>query len=173
MNKISIKYSYMIFLILSLAFIRFIPHAPNFTPIIAMSIYAGIKFNNKYLALMVPLFSMVISDLFIGLHSSMLAVYFCIVLNVFMGMCFYNKFTFIKYMTLSLIGSCLFFIITNFSVWVLSGMYVHTLTGLISCYILAIPFFVNTISSSLFFGGAIYLATIILEKKLFTNTAIN
>ena len=76
MDKISIKYSYMIFLILSLAFIRLIPHAPNFTPIIAMSIYAGIKFNNKYLALMVPLFSMVISDLFIGLHSSMLAVYF-------------------------------------------------------------------------------------------------
>ena len=90
MNSNSIKHSYMIFLILSLAFIRLIPHAPNFTPIIALSIYAGIKFNNKYLALMVPLFSMVLSDLFIGFHLNMLAVYFCIVLNVFMGMCFYN-----------------------------------------------------------------------------------
>ncbi len=172
MNSNSIKYSYMIFLILSLAFIRLIPHAPNFTPIIALSIYAGIKFNNKYLALMVPLFSLVLSDLFIGFHSSMLAVYFCIVLNVFMGMCFYNKFNFVNYMTLSLIGSCLFFIITNFSVWVLSGMYVHTLAGLISCYILALPFFTNTIISSLFFGAGIYLVTVILEKKLFKNTAV-
>jgi len=49
MNLSFIKYSYPVILILSLAFIRLLPHAPNFTPIIAISIYAGIKFNNKYL----------------------------------------------------------------------------------------------------------------------------
>ncbi|MFL2683207.1 MAG: DUF6580 family putative transport protein [Alphaproteobacteria bacterium] len=97
MNVTSIKYSYAILLILSLALIRLVPHAPNFTPIIAISIYAGIKFNNKYLALVVPIFSMVISDFFIGFHSSMLAVYGCIVLNVFIGIFFSRKFTLIKY----------------------------------------------------------------------------
>jgi hypothetical protein len=51
-------------------------------------------------------------------------------------------------------------------------MYVHTLAGLISCYILALPFFTNTIISSLFFGAGIYSATVILEKKLFKNTAV-
>ena len=166
MNLNSIKCSYMILLILSLAFIRLIPHAPNFTPIIAISIYAGLKFNNKYLALFVPLVSMVISDLFIGLHSSMLAVYFCIVLNVFMGMYFISKLTFMKYIYLTFLGSCIFFIVTNFSVWMMSGMYPSTLEGLMSCYILAIPFFANTISSSLFFGSIIYLITITIDKKL-------
>ena len=38
--------------------------------------------------------------------------------------------------------------------------------------ILALPFFTNTIISSLFFGAGIYLATVILEKKLFKNTAV-
>ena len=164
MNLKSIKYSYAILLILSLAFIRLIPHAPNFTPIIAISIYAGIKIKNKYLALVIPILSMFLSDLFIGLHSNMLAVYFCILLNVFIGFYFSNKFSFTKYMYLSFLGACIIFIITNFSVWMLSKMYPLSIEGLISCYILALPFFHNTLASSLFFGCIIYFTTIIFEK---------
>ena len=173
MNLTSIKYSYAILLILSLTLIRLLPHAPNFTPIIAISIYAGIKFNNKYLALVVPIFSMVISDFFIGFHSSMLAVYGCIVLNVFIGIFFSRKFTLIKYIYLSFIGACIFFIVTNFSVWMLSGMYPATLEGLTSCYILALPFFQNTLISTLFFASVIFYATIIFDKYIDRRVQFN
>ena len=164
MNLSFIKYSYPVILILSLAFIRLLPHAPNFTPIIAISIYAGIKFNNKYLALLIPILSMVISDLFIGFHSSMLAVYLCIVMNVFIGIFFIKKFTLLNYMYLSFLGACNFSIITNFSVWILSNMYPLTIEGLIMCYLLALPFFQNTLISSLFFGCLIFYTTIIFDK---------
>ena len=164
MNLSFIKYSYPVILILSLAFIRLLPHAPNFTPIIAISIYAGIKFNNKYLALLIPILSMVISDLFIGFHSSMLAVYLCIVMNVFIGIFFIKKFTLLNYMYLSFLGACNFYIITNFSVWILSNMYPLTIEGLIMCYLLALPFFQNTLISSLLFGCLIFYTTIIFDR---------
>jgi hypothetical protein len=166
MNLSTIKYSYAIILILSLAFIRLLPHAPNFSPIIAISIYAGIKFNNKYLALVVPIFSMVVSDYFIGFHSSMLAVYFCIILNVFIGIFFSRNFTLIRYIYLSFLGACIFFIITNFSVWLLSNMYPASIEGLASCYILALPFFQNTLVSTLFFGCIIFYTTIIFDHYI-------
>ena len=164
MNLSFIKYSYPVILILSLAFIRLLPHAPNFTPIIAISIYAGIKFNNKYLALLIPILSMVISDLFIGFHSSMLAVYLCIVMNVFIGIFFIKRFTLLNYMYLSFLGACIFYIVTNFSVWMLSNMYPLTMEGLIMCYLLALPFFQNTLISSLFFGCLIFYTTITFDK---------
>ena len=164
MNLSFIKYSYPVILILSLAFIRLLPYAPNFTPIIAISIYAGIKFNNKYLALLIPILSMVISDLFIGFHSSMLAVYICIVMNVFIGIFFIKRFTLLNYMYLSFLGACIFYIVTNFSVWMLSNMYPLTMEGLIMCYLLALPFFQNTLISSLFFGCLIFYTTIIFDR---------
>ena len=48
----------------------------------------------------------------------------------------------------------IFFIITNFGVWV-SGSYGYTLQGFISCYILAIPFFTNTLISTFIFSVVI------------------
>ena len=43
----------------------------------------------------------------------------------------------------------MFFLITNFGVFLLG--YPHTIEGLISCYVLALPFFVNTIIGDFLF----------------------
>ena len=51
----------------------------------------------------------------------------------------------------ALMGACLFYIITNFGVWSL-GSYGYTLDGLITCYVVAIPFFGNTLVSTIFFS---------------------
>ena len=51
----------------------------------------------------------------------------------------------------ALSGSLLFFIITNFGVWT-SGLYGLNFNGLITCYIMAIPFFTNTLMSTLVFS---------------------
>ena len=56
------------------------------------------------------------------------------------------------------IGSLIFFIISNFGVWVLGSPgvldlpYEKNLNGLVECYILAIPFFGNTFLSTLIFS---------------------
>ena len=69
-------------------------------------------------------------------------------------------------MYLSFLGACVFFVITNFSVWLLSDMYPVSIQGLTSCYILALPFFQNTLVSTLFFGCIIFYTTIIFDKYI-------
>ena len=54
----------------------------------------------------------------------------------------------------ALIGSLVFFLITNFGVWSL-GTYGYTINGLILCYTLAIPFFSYSLISTFIFSGII------------------
>jgi hypothetical protein len=68
----------------------------------------------------------------------------------------------------SLLSSVIFYIVTNFGVWLTSGMYEMSVLGLIKCYVLAIPFFRNTLAGDLFyvvmmFGG--YEMMLRLNKK--------
>jgi hypothetical protein len=48
------------------------------------------------------------------------------------------------------IASLAFFILSNFGSWYF--WYPHTLTGLLTCYIAALPFYKNTLLSDLLFG---------------------
>jgi hypothetical protein len=53
-------------------------------------------------------------------------------------------------------SSALFFVGTNFAVWVSSGMYEHTLSGLVSCYVAALPFLRNSLLGDLFWSGMLF-----------------
>ena len=129
-----LKISLGIFIVLAAS--RFVPHPPNFTSLIALSLYVPLIFGLKFIPVLI--LSFIITDLFIGLHSLTLFTYGSI---IFIGLA--SKFFRSKiYFRISgaLIGACLFFLITNFGVWSL-GYYGYTFEGLASCYILAIPFF--------------------------------
>lgn len=60
-----------------------------------------------------------------------------------------------------LAGASIFFVLTNFTVWAFSPMYPQTLEGLITAYILALPFFKNMILADFafftVFSGVLYL----------------
>ena len=76
-NKIFTKEDYIsIGVILLLATSRIIPHPPNFTPIIAMSIMSGYFFKNYGVSFTVVLISMLLADIFIGFYQNMFFVYF-------------------------------------------------------------------------------------------------
>ena len=77
------KEIFPISLILILAFARLIPHPPNFTPIIAVAIMSGYFFRNIYVSFLILLFSMLMSDFFIGFYQNMIFVYFSLLLIVF------------------------------------------------------------------------------------------
>ena len=62
-------------------------------------------------------------------------------------------------------GAFIFFIITNFGVWS-SGFYGYSIDGLIECYFLAIPFFVNTLVSTIIFSALIELVYNFLPKSI-------
>ena len=63
------------------------------------------------------------------------------------------------------LGSVIFFLISNFGVWILSGMYEKNLNGLAYCYFLALPFFVNTVLSTIIFTYSAFIANNLFSKK--------
>ena len=138
---------------IALATSRFIPHPPNFTSLIALSFYIPAIFGARYLPVL--LISFIITDLFIGLHNTLLFTWGSVV-TIGLFSKYFNKN--IIFRLFGALGSaCIFFIITNFGVWS-NGMYGYTLEGLVACYLLAIPFFSYTLISTLIFSVLIETA---------------
>ena len=150
--KIINKNSSICFVITLLVFSRIIPHPPNFTPIISIAILGGILFHSFTLTLIVFLSSMFISDLIIGLYPGMIFTYIALILIGTIYYFIFNKITYKNLIFHSLFGSFIFYLITNFFVWTNSDLYEKTVDGLIKCYLLAIPFFSNTLLSTIFFS---------------------
>ena len=167
LNLLKKEEIFPISLILILTFSRLIPHPPNFTPIIAMAIMSGYFFRNIYLSLFVMLFSMLLADVFIGFYYNMIFVYLTLFLITFIFFNISNKINSKNLLICSLTGSLVFFIFSNFGVWFLGSLYEKSLTGLVECYILAIPFFLNTLLSTIFFSYSSFIFFNIFEKKLF------
>ena len=159
------KNFFSISIILVLVFSRLIPHPPNFTPIIAVSIMSGLLFRNFYLSLIVLLISMLLSDIIIGFHTNMIFVYLSLFLVCYISYAKVIKFNYKNLFIYSFLGSMVFFLISNFGVWLSGNLYTPDLNGLINCYILAIPFFTNTLISTVFFSYIAYSVTSIYEKK--------
>ncbi len=147
---------------LSLAASRFIPHPPNFTSLIALAFYVPIVFGIRYLPFLILSFA--ITDLIIGYHTGTHWTWGSVLLVALISQ-FFTKHVLIR-VTGALFGSCIFFLITNFGVW-LSGMYGLNLAGLYICYWMAIPFFAYNLISTLMFSSVIELGYFIYKRKIY------
>jgi hypothetical protein len=143
--------------ILAAALSRLLPHPANFTPIAAMALAGGVYFN-KRIAFVIPLAALLISDLFIGFHNTIFFVYGSFVLIGFLGLWLQTHKKPLPILGATLLSSILFFVITNFGVWVTGGgwFYPRTWQGLIECYALALPFFRNTVAGDLLYTGVLF-----------------
>jgi hypothetical protein len=151
---------------------RLLPHPPNMTAVMAVALFAGARITNTKLAMALPLLIMILSDIFLGFHSSQLVVYGCILAVSVLGLSLRNSTSFTKPLAMSFIGSLFFFLVTNFAVWLGGTMYPMTLEGLFLCYAAALPFyttdsfqFVN--SSQLVFGS--FFANGVIGDLFFTG----
>lgn len=155
-KKISPNFLVVTLMVLAAAFIRLIPHPPNFAPIAAMGLFGGAYFNKKSFAFAVPLAAMFLTDSIIGFHSGMWIVYLSFALIVVIGMLMLKKISVKNVVLASVTASISFFIITNFGVWAFGTMYPKNIAGLIECYVAAIPFIQNTLLGDLFFSGVMF-----------------
>ena len=140
-----IKISLGIFI--ALAASRLIPHPPNFTSLMALSFYIPAILGIRFIPALI--LSFLITDLIIGYHGVMFFTWGSVIVIGLMSKFFLRRMT--NRLLGALMGACLFYIITNFGVWSL-GSYGYTLDGLITCYVVAIPFFGNTLVSTIFFS---------------------
>jgi hypothetical protein len=152
---------------------RFVYHIPNISPIMAISLFAGAYIDDKRFAFGIPLLSMFLSDLFIGFHPAMIAVYGSLVLVVAFGILLKNRVS-VKNTILSAIsGSVVFFVLTNFASWLIDPMYMPlSIESIVRCYNLAIPFFRNSLIGDMVFTGVLFGAYQLAERG-FLKVAIN
>ena len=164
--KISKQEIFPIGLILILAISRLIPHPPNFTPVIAVAIMSSCFFKNINLSIIILTLSMLLSDLFIGLYYNIIFVYFSLILITIVFFKLSKKINYKTLFIFSFFGSLIFYIISNFGVWMLGNLYEKNINGLINCYVLAIPFFKNTFLSTTLFSYGAYFAQNFYKRKL-------
>ena len=144
----------------SLAASRLIPHPPNFTSLIALSFYVPVFLGVRFLPAL--LISFAITDLVIGYHSGTHWTWGSVLLIGLVSQYFTKNLNW--RLSGAFLGACMFFVVTNFGVWS-SGMYGYTISGLYTCFILAIPFFVYSIISTLIFSAIFETGYKLLNDK--------
>lgn len=132
---------------------RLIFHSPNFTPVIALALFGGV-YLKKSQALYVPIVLLAITDLILGLHPTMPFTWGSVLVISAIGLWVRNHKSVATVLGSALFSSILFFVVTNFGSWL--AMYPHTAEGFRNCYLLAIPFFRNTLLSTLVYSAVLF-----------------
>ncbi len=135
---------------------RLVPHPWNFTAIGGLALFGGSYFSSRWQSLSVPLVALFISDFFLGFHSTLLFVYGAVALIGVLGWSLQEKKTVLRLGTYALSASAIFFLISNFGVWLMEPLYPKSASGLINCYWMALPFLENQILGDLFYCGLLF-----------------
>jgi hypothetical protein len=123
------------------------------------------QFKNMFIlvfSLAFSLTALLVSDLILGFYEGVFFVYLatslCLVLGFFFQETLADVLSGRKTVTSSLkiaggqgLGSLLFYVLTNFAVWLHLGMYPKTLAGLFQCYMMALPFLKWQLLGDLFY----------------------
>jgi hypothetical protein len=155
---------------------RLLPHPPNFSPVEAIALFGGAYFSRRATAVWVPLAAMFISDLALGLinggsyseyflNAGFVLVYLCIALSTLLGFGLRGRVTAPRVLGYSLLGSILFFLVTNFGVWLGSAMYPPSGAGLVAAYVAGIPFFQNTVLGTLCYATLLFGSFALLRQR--------
>lgn len=135
---------------------RLLPHPPNFTPVAAIAIFGGACFADKRVAFAVPFGIMFISDLIIGLHDTLLFVYLGFAVAAGIGYLLKNRISVLNVTAGAIAAAIVFYLITNFGVWLTGTLYPHTYQGLVACFAAGVPFFRYTVLGNLVYCGALF-----------------
>jgi hypothetical protein len=152
-------------IVLAAAAARLLPHPPNVTPVFAVALFGGAYFARRWAAFAVPLAAMFISDVGLVVTQygwtalrSQPVVYLNMAFFVLLGILIQRHRRFLPIAGATLLGTLVFYVTTNFAVWIGSTTYPRTPAGLLACYVAALPFLRNMLLgniafTALFFGG--------------------
>ncbi len=165
-------------LIVMASLTRLLPHPPNFTAIGAMALFGGAALSGKVLKTVLPLIALFISDVIINntLYSSLnegftffytgaFWTYLSIGLIAISAPYLVKKLSASNVLKGSVLASLLFFIVSNFGVWISGTLYPLNAGGLISTYTAAIPFFANTLISNVLFSALLFGGFYLVDLK--------
>lgn len=152
---------------------------PNFAPLMALSFCAAIYWPGL-LALLIPLGALFISDMWLNyyyqvplLSWSLLPAYLCYVAAWSLGSWVKHHKSFTTIFAGSLLGSLLFYLVTNSISWIVEPLYAKTLAGWWQAVTVGLPaypptylFFRNSLVSDLLFTALFVLTMELSSRKV-------
>lgn len=142
------------------ALTRILPHPPNFTAVGAMALLVGALVPNRILSLLMPMTALFVTDLVLGFHNTMWAVYAAVGLTTMIGWMISKRQSVLSVTAGSLISIASFFFITNGAMWVVGfftqGFYPTNAAGLGLALESGLPFLTNDIISNLLFTAIFF-----------------
>jgi hypothetical protein len=176
-NKLQLLFSVLV--VLLIAGSRLIPHTANFVPIFAMILFSAVHFKNKFQAIAISVGALWLSDIYINnwgtyseyysefiLFSSPFNYLSYIIIALLSVQIFKNTITIPKVLGSSIGVGVIFFIVSNFGVWLGGTMYPMTFEGLVTCYVAAIPFFRATLTSNILFSFILFGGYYVLQNQI-------
>ena len=179
MKNDKLQFWFSALVIILIAASRLMPHADNFVPVFAMILFASVHLKNKLQAILISIGALWLSDLYINNWGKYAEYHNEFVL-------FSSPFNYLSYLLIALIGfklfqntisikkvfgsslfiGVVFFIVSNFGVWISGSLYPLTFNGLVSCYTAAIPFFRSTLGSNILFSFILFGGYYALQKEV-------
>ena len=175
MKKNNLQIVFISLVIIIAALSRMIPHPLNFAPMCAIALFGAAHFSNRWLGFIIPISATFLSDLFINNYiyqsesfiiSFNFWAYGYYLLIIIFSLSLYKKNVSLFNLSSGALGSSLiFYLISNFGVWLTGTMYPLNFQGLVQCYTAAIPFFGNTLISTFFYSFILFGSYYAIQKK--------
>lgn len=146
---------------------------PNMAPVSAMAMFAAVNLPRRY-AIAVPFALMVLSDALIGWYNAgvLISVYACFGFSLMLGWWLRGRVNIPRLVGATILGSLVFYFVTNAAVWALEGSYPNTMAGLMQSYVAGLPFlrgtlFGDVVYTGLFFG--LHQAVVVYSRRLISQ----
>lgn len=150
----------------------------GFSPVIAIALFSGFIIKQKNMSFLLPLLALFISDAVIqflysqdlfpyaGFYSGQLKDYAILLSATLVGWALKGR-NFSTLMTGAIAAPTVFFLLSNFSVWMFSTeiLYAKNFGGLMTCYEAGLPFYRNSLIATLLFLPVILIVFNYLTKK--------
>jgi hypothetical protein len=173
------RFVLIVSLILAGAATRLVPHWWNATAIGAICLFGGAYFRRTWLAFLVPLAAIALSDIPLQLFvygpqgfGPNYFKYVCFAATVPIGMLLRDRVTVGRTAGAAILAAAVFFLISNFHVW-LGGdgvLYPLNAAGLLACYIAALPFALNMVWGNLLYSAVLF-GTLELAQRRWPSLA--
>lgn len=154
---------FILFLVIIGVASRLIPHPWNFTAIGTMALFSGYSLRSNKFLILIPFLSLAISDRILGFYDGMAYTYIGFACGMILSLIYFAmpaRLTLasraLTLSALSIVSSFLFFLITNFGVWLGSAFYSQNTQGLMASYIAGLPFLFNQIAGDLVYGAIVF-----------------
>jgi hypothetical protein len=153
---------------------RILPHTPDFTPVAATALFGASVLRIRALSLLVPVAGMMLGDAVLGFHDwRVMAVVYGVLVLPACAACLSDRLRRPRMVVPVLLATSLtFFLVTNFAVWAFSPLYTANATGLLKCYVAALPFLRNMIAGDLSWGLALFGTHWLLQAMRAPNAAV-